>query len=69
MLGVLRLAESGWLMFAEQEMSIDEQEMINSLGAIYGVTDCEKSELNDKVISSSVLVTENALVFFAWPEE
>jgi len=56
-------------MFAEQDLNNDEQELINSLGKIYGVTDCERSATSSKVVSTSVLVTENALVFFAWPEE
>jgi len=47
-----------------QEASMDD--LVNSLGDIYGVSELSIKENMNKKATCPVLVAENALVFFAW---
>jgi len=55
-------------MFAEQESANEEQDMIASLGTIYGVSELRQSAGVQQMVGAPVLVAEQALVFFAWQE-
>lgn len=55
-------------MFAEQENAGNEQDMIASLGTIFGVSELRQSASQQQMVGAPVLVAEEALVFFAWQE-
>lgn len=55
-------------MYAEQESGNEENDMIASLGTIYGVSELRQSAAIQQMVGAPVLVAENALVFFAWQE-
>lgn len=50
-----------------QNATNSTEDLINSLGTIYGVSEIKHSS-NDDLSCCPVLVAENALFFFAWDE-
>lgn len=55
-------------MFADQDNAAEEQDMISSLGTIFGVSELRQSASVQEMVGAPVLVAEQALVFFAWQE-
>lgn len=55
-------------MFADQDNNSEEQDLIATLGTIYGVSELRQSASVQQMVGAPVLVAEQALVFFAWQE-